>query len=141
MIRIQGLNELAQTLKAVAEKVPQQTKVITAKSGLDLQRRAKKDAPVDTGKLRQSINYESQDEGFTAVVTAGGAIAPYAPYVEFGTGGLVEVPDGWEGIAAEFKGEGKRTINLKPQPYLIPNWSVVSREYATELTKLIEKIR
>jgi hypothetical protein len=40
--------------------------------------------------------------------------------VEFGTGGTVNVPAGYEDFAMQFKGKGIRKINLKPRPYLIP---------------------
>lgn len=44
----------------------------------------------------------------------------YAPYVEFGTGGLVDVPAGVEGFAIKFKGQGIRQVNQRPQPFLFP---------------------
>jgi HK97 gp10 family phage protein len=73
--------------------------------------------PVDTGKLRQSITYEATRNGLGAIVTAN---APYAAFVEFGTGGSVLIPPGWEDVAIAFRGTGARTISMPPQPYLIP---------------------
>ena len=54
------------------------------------------------------------------IVYTVGSRLKYAPYVEFGTGGTVNVPAGYEDFAIQFKGKGIRKINLKPRPYLIP---------------------
>jgi len=133
-MRIEGLNELRNSLKRYAEKFPKETSDAIKEEGFNLQAMAKSDTPVDTGKLVQSINLEIEDEGFTAKVTAN---TPYAPYVEFGTGGEVQVPDGWEEIAAQFKGKGIRTINMKPQPYLVPNFVKVRRRLTERIRKKI----
>ena len=98
-----------------------------------MQAMAKSDAPADTGKLRQNIDIDNSEE-FTSKVTAN---VPYAPYVEFGTGGEVQIPDGWEEIAAQFKGKGIRTINMKPQPYLVPNFVKVRRRLTERIRKKI----
>jgi hypothetical protein len=45
---------------------------------------------------------------------------PYAPYVEFGTGGLVDVPVGLEAYAIQFKGAGVKQVNLPARPYFFP---------------------
>ena len=52
------------------------------KSALRIQRRAKERCPVDTGRLRASIQLKSYNNGLTMTV---GTIVKYAPYVEFGT--------------------------------------------------------
>lgn len=133
-MRIEGLNEFRNSLKRYAEKFPKETSDAIKEEGFNLQAMAKSDAPVDTGKLVQSINLEIEDEGLTAKVTAN---VPYAPYVEFGTGGEVQVPDGWEEIAAQFKGKGIWTINMKPQPYLVPNFVKVRRRLTERIRKKI----
>lgn len=72
-------------------------------------------APVDTGLLRVSITAESQGlSGAVATKT------PYAGYQEFGTGGEVDIPEGWEQIAEQYKGRGERTVNMSPQPFMNP---------------------
>jgi len=100
-------------------------------------RTAKKSVVVDTGNLRQSINYEAN--GKTISVYAN---AKYAPYVEFGTGGLVEFTDMSElGIpesyAMQFKGEGKREVNLPARPFF---FSSVRLEYKKLLERIGRKI-
>src|SRR5690606_1808703 len=69
--------------------------------------------PVDFGFLKNSIYKEAQ--GLTGEV---GARMNYAPYVEFGTGGLVDVPAGLEDYAIQFKGSRKKKLNLTARPFL-----------------------
>lgn len=135
-MRIEGLNEFRNSLKRYAEKFPKETSDAIKEEGFNLQAMAKSDTPVDTGKLVQSIAVDNSEE-FTSKVSAGSPYAPYAPYVEFGTGGEVHIPDGWEEIASKFKGKGIRTINMKPQPYLIPNFVKVRRRLTERIRKKI----
>lgn len=55
---------------------------IVAQNGAELQQRAQRKAPVDTGTLRRSIRLDIQDGGMTAEVSAN---TDYAAYVEYGT--------------------------------------------------------
>lgn len=136
-MKIEGLSRLKAILYAMANKVPQKTKLAVKKAGVNLQTNAKNDAPIDTGKLRQSISLKMSPDGYEAKVSAGGASAPYAPYIEFGTGGAVQIPTGWEDLAAEFRGKGVKTISLKPRPYLIPNFEKQAAELKKELEEII----
>ncbi len=87
------------------------------RAAMDIARLAKQNAPVDKGTLKQSIKSESK--GKTVEVIAG---AHYAPYVEFGTGGMVDLDDMLQlGIpasyAAQFKGKGIKEVNLPARPF------------------------
>ena len=87
------------------------------KSALEISRIAKKNVVVDSGNLKQSIKAEAK--GKTAEVVAR---AKYAPYVEFGTGGKVDLNDMLElGIpasyASQFKGKGIKDVNLPARPF------------------------
>jgi len=100
-------------------------------------RTAKKSVVVDTGNLRQSINFEANGKTISVY-----ASAKYAPYVEFGTGGMVEFTDMAElGIpesyAAQFKGEGKRNVNLPARPFF---FSAVRVEYKKLFDRISKKI-
>lgn len=52
---------------------------------------------------------QSYDDELAKLVggLAGNRAAYYAPYVEFGTRGKVDVPSGWEQIAKKYKGKSK----------------------------------
>lgn len=87
------------------------------RAAMDIARLAKQNAPVDKGTLKQSI--KSERKGKTVEVIAG---ANYAPYVEFGTGGMVDLDDMLQlGIpasyAAQFKGKGIKEVNLPARPF------------------------
>ena len=88
-------------------------------------------APVDLGILRSSINGEV--DGLNGVV---GTPITYAPYMEFGTGGLVDVPAGLEDYAIKFKGTGIKQVNIPPRPYLIPAFKKHTVIMMAELEKL-----
>lgn len=71
-------------------------------------------APEDTGHLVNSIGVE-QDEGETTVFVG----ASYAPYIEFGSGPLVSIPNGLEAEARQFFINGKGRTH--PQPFFFPS--------------------
>lgn len=88
-------------------------------------------APVDLGILKSSINGEV--DGMNAVI---GSTVRYSPYIEFGTGGLVDVPSGLEDYAMKFKGAGIKQVNLFPRPFLIPAFKKHTAKMIEELNKL-----
>lgn len=51
-------------------------------NGSEMQKKAQRNAPVDTGTLKRSIGIDISDGGMTATVEP---TAEYAPYVELGT--------------------------------------------------------
>ena len=97
---------------------------------------AKQRAPVDLGQLRQSIGNTNASVGNNRSFIF--ASAPYAAYVEFGTGGAVSVPKGFEEIAIKFKGRGIKKINLRPRPFLIPSYLIGLKSYGPKLVKTLE---
>ena len=100
-------------------------------------RTAKKSVVVDTGNLRQSINFEAN--GKTISVYAN---AKYAPYVEFGTGEGYDSQDMQqlgipESYADQFKGTDGRVVNLPARPFF---FSSVRLEYKKLLERIGKKI-
>jgi HK97 gp10 family phage protein len=99
----------------------------------------KKSAAVDTGNLRQSISYEAN--GKTISVYAN---AKYAPYVEFGTGGMYDSSDMQqlgipESYASQFRGDGKKNVNLPPRPFFFSAVRVEYKKLFDRISKKIEK--
>jgi HK97 gp10 family phage protein len=95
----------------------------------DISDDAKAKVPVDTAFLKDSITPTSND--LIGEVKVG---MHYAPYVEFGTGGLVDVPAGISVFALKFKGNGIKQVNLAPRPFLFP-------AYFANIEKLKERIK
>jgi phage gpG-like protein len=98
---------------------------------------AKQKVVVDLGQLRQSIGKTNASVGNNRSFIF--ASAPYAAYVEFGTGGAVSVPKGFEKIAIKFKGKGVKEINLRPRPYLIPSYLIGVAGYGKKLVSVLER--
>lgn len=109
------------------------------KTALDISRMAKQTAPVDSGSLKQSIKAERK--GKTVEIIAG---AHYAPYVEFGTGGSVDLNDMLQlGIpasyAAQFKGKGIRDVNLPARPFFFSSGRIGFKNLLNRLNGEIKK--
>ena len=95
--------------------------------------------PVDTGNLKESISYGAMPDN-----TYVEAVAVYAPYIEFGTGGLVNTNDAEElginpaMIKAMFSGKG-RDVNIKPQPYFFNSVREGFNDLLKRLKRTIKK--
>jgi hypothetical protein len=112
---------------------------------IDIQRNAKKSCVVGTpesvgkrvyfgARLRSSIFMQTMEDGMSGVVWTD---VPYAPYVEFGTGKMVEVPEGLEDFAWQFKGRGVREVNLKARPFLFPAWEISRMKFIENVKKIL----
>jgi len=101
---IKGLNDVLTSFKEMDKKIQIAVKNEVNASALKIQSDAKRLAPVNFGTLRNSIvlTEVSNQNGFVYSV---GSNLLYAPYVEFGTGGKVTIPSGYEDFAAQFKGK------------------------------------
>ena len=117
MAYLRNLGAVKAGFKIKAESVDKIVRQEVERAGRLGEAKAVSLAPVDLGKLKQSIHYEPTRRGFGARLTAN---VDYAAYQEFGTGGEVDIPEGFETLARKFKGKGERTINMPAQPYLIP---------------------
>ena len=95
---------------------------------------AKLKAPVDDSFLQNSINWKKENNLHYDV----GTKIPYAPFQEFGTGGLVNIQKGWEEMAEPFKGKGIRQVNLDPQPFMYPAYLAGKKTYSKQM-KLVVK--
>ena len=79
-IKIVGAEKLQAKLKK--NKTMNDVKHIVRHNGTELQAKAQRNAPIDTGNLKRSIGLEINDSGLTAESEA---TAAYAGYVEYGT--------------------------------------------------------
>lgn len=99
-IDLSGIPRLEKRLKDIENNLTVELAKELSASTLKIEKAAKRLAPVNMGTLRQSIHATSKDK-LTHYVEVG---ASYGAYVEFGTGGKVSVPAGYENYAATFKG-------------------------------------
>ena len=117
--RIEGLDALIKRLGKLSPQIAKEVAMEVNASALAIQSKARRAVVVDNGMLRNSIQLNEINKGDKIIYTVGSRLR-YAPYVEFGTGGLVSVPAGYEDFALQFKGKKGYKINLRPRPYLIP---------------------
>lgn len=135
---LKGLKDTLTKLKQFGKAMDVKIDAVTEANARELEANAKSYAPLDTAKLRQSIKtLKLGDKNYKVLANATG-LAPYAAYMEFGTGGLVEVPPELADIAIKFKGAGKRKINIQPRPYMYPALIKQRRVFLEDLKQLLE---
>jgi HK97 gp10 family phage protein len=120
--RIEGLDALIKRIGKLAPEIAKEVAMEVNASALAIQSKARRSVAsnsTDKGRLVGSIQLKEVNTGDKIIYTVGSRLK-YAPYVEFGTGGTVNVPAGYEDFAIQFKGKGIRKVNLRPRPYLIP---------------------
>lgn len=125
-----GVKELMKGMKDLEKNLVKALDDEINASGQTIAKDAKRAVPRDTGLLASAISLERKKELDYEVV----AQRHYAPYVEFGTGGLVDVPEGLEDYAIQFKGAGIRQVNLPARPFLFP-------AYEEERKKLMDRLK
>jgi len=137
-MEIKGINTVIANIKRYGAEATKDIEGITELVARNIEKNAKVNAPANFGKLGQSIQAVKFDN-LSWKIEAGGVIAPHAPFVEFGTGGLVEVPTELKEQAIKFKGKGIRKVNLRARPYLYPALLQGRIEYLDKLKKLLKK--
>jgi HK97 gp10 family phage protein len=130
-VNLSGLKDVEGKLNKLSLIMTDVSNEINA-SALKIYTDAKREVKVDNSTLRSSIAINPDSKG--SLTYSVEARAKYAPYVEFGTGGLVDVPAGYEDFAIQFKGKGIRKVNLRARPFLIP-------AFEQEKPKLIKRLK
>jgi HK97 gp10 family phage protein len=137
-MEIKGLNTVLSNLRKYGQEAEKDIEAVTEQVARNIEKYAKQNAATDLGKLGQSIQ-AVKDTPLNWAIEAGGVLAPYAPFVEFGTGGLVEVPTELQEQAIKFKGQGIKKINLRARPFLYPALLRGRAEYLDKLKKVLSK--
>lgn len=125
-----GIQQLLKDIDKYGKRVKKEIDLEIEASARTIERNAKRAAPVDMGFLRNSISSKKEQELVYEIVVQ----RYYGAYVEFGTGGLVDVPPGLEQYALQFKGDGIRQVNLPARPFLFP-------AYEAERVLLVKRIK
>lgn len=152
-ITVKGLKEAIDKLGEYAETAKFEVKEELMAAARDISREAqqrlstinvsangKNYSGIDTGNLKSSFTTPMFTAEYTVQFTVQ---AKYAPYIEFGTGNLF-VSTGeeiWDEIAKQFKGRGKKRINLPPRPYLRPSVNRIMPIYEKKLKTILEEPR
>ena len=114
-IEVQGAKALIKGLKKLSTDARSIVEEEIEIGVQDIRTDAVANAPVDTGLLRASITAQSQGlEGEVATNV------PYAGFMEFGTGGEVNIQPGWEDIAEQYRGKGNQDGQYQAAPVHVP---------------------
>lgn len=108
-IKIVGMQKLQKKLKKNVNM--DDVKRVVRHNGAEMQEKAQRNAPVDTGHLKRSIGLEITDGGMSTEVEP---TAEYAPYVELGT---------------RF---------MEAQPYLKPAFDEQKEKFEKDMKKLVK---
>ena len=125
-VKVSGINALISGLDQYSEQIQLKIQDEVKDWANRVEADAKRDTPVDTGALKNSIRAVLGANGLTWIVKVGGINAVnYAPYVVFGTGSFVNQAFlqeyGLVQYASQFKGKGERTVNLPMRDFLYRN--------------------
>ena len=122
-LQVQNIKGVTNAINKYGKDAEDEIKSVTKITAQEVEETAKSIAQSkkiwDKGTLVQSIQTLGKvaDKGFTWVVAA---LQPYSAYHEFGTGGRVNIPEGWNTMAAQFKGKGIKTVNIQARPFMYP---------------------
>jgi len=136
---IVGTDALLKKFKSFGEEGERKFEQVTKVAAEDIKEGAKQRVVVGKyqgGSLRQSIATEEKTKLSFRIYAA----EKYAAFVEFGTGGLVDIPAGWENLASKFRGKGIKQINLPARPYLYPAFKEGSKQYVKDLNSQLKKL-
>ncbi|MFZ5688673.1 MAG: HK97-gp10 family putative phage morphogenesis protein [Bacillota bacterium] len=91
-VEVQGGGKLAKIFAQASEQATNAAEKALLKGALLVERDAKQNTPVDTGRLRASITHRLSGAGTERVVVEIGTATEYAPFVEFGTTKMTAQP-------------------------------------------------
>jgi hypothetical protein len=137
------LTKGAVAFEALAKALPKKVDDVLNANALEIEGKAKRAAPANTGMLRRSIKANTE-KPLVKHITAN---VNYAAYVEFGTGKYAAdyvsgLPAEYADYAAGFKGS-KRIIKngMYPRPYLIPSLINQIPQLKTDLINLLNLLK
>lgn len=137
-VSLSGIKGLEKALKGKSDALVKGVDMEIKASVLEINQQQKSLAPVDFGALRSSLKW-AKTAPLTFELVSSGAGSSYAPYQEFGTGGLVRIPQGLEAEASQYKGKGIRQINMRPQPFFFApafaEWNKLKKRIEKMLNK------
>ena len=133
---IKGLDKVYKDFAKLSQEVHKKVGLVTREKAKEIAVDASQRAPKDLGDLHKNISYEKVDDTFNYKIFAR---EKYSAYVEFGTGGMVKVPNELKEIAIQFKGKGVKEVNLPARPFLYPAFVKGRQQYLEDLNDLLNK--
>ena len=131
-----NISKLLSQISAFGHDANRLAVAVTNSTAEDIANQAKLRAPVDQGQLRQSIGKTTARVGYNRSFFFSNA--PYAAYVEFGTGDGVRIPNGFSYLAEPFRGKKNRKRDYGAKPFFIPSYLEGIQQYPKTLRKVLE---
>ena len=140
--QVKGLSQLLKDLQSFGEDGTRLAVAITNATAETIANEAKLRAPVGlSGQLRQSIGKTTaRVKPIVYNISYVFANAPYAPYINWGTGGLVSVTPEFAEYAMTFKGAGIKKINIPATGFLTIPYAENAKKYPLDLEKAFNKL-
>lgn len=138
-MEVKGIDKVIANLRKYGKEAEKEIAFETETAARNIELYAVNTVVANFGKLGQSIKAVKQTELNWRITANETGLAPYCAYVEFGTGGLVQVPNELKQQAFLFKGKGIKEVNLRARPYLYPALLRGRKEYLKELKKLLKE--
>lgn len=135
--RIDGVSQTKRLLLSLVPRAKAELRQLTVDTAIAMTADAQSHAAVDTGELVRSIHFTLTNGGLGFILIAD---ADHWAYVEFGTGGLVDIPTGYEALAAAYRGRGIRQVNLPARPFMIPAYVAHSALYLSNVKRILPRI-
>jgi len=137
-MELKGFDKVVANLKKYGKEAEKDIEAATETAARNIELYAKTNVAANFGKLGGSILAKEITPTSWIVRADSDGLAPYAAYVEFGTGGLVQVPNELKEQAWLFKGKGIKEVNLRARPYLYPALLRGRKEYLKALKDLLK---
>ncbi|RZJ86314.1 MAG: HK97 gp10 family phage protein [Chryseobacterium sp.] len=135
-MKVKGFDSLIRKLKKLPNQAQSEVKNEIRDAADMIVMDAGDAAPVDLGYLKNSIRNFPRQGGFNYEVNVG---ARYSPFVEFGTGTEVDVPEEIKDYAYQFKGGNKRQINIPARPFFFPAYFKHRDELIENLKDMLKR--
>lgn len=132
-IQLRGIKGINEALKRKDKALTQGVSKAVETSVININKEQVRRAPIDMGTLRQRTTWAKMGELDFRMISD----TEYAPFQEFGTGGLVDIPAGLEAYASKFKGKGIRQVNMRPQPFFFAPFFEGRKKLIEQIKKLL----
>lgn len=135
-VNLLGMNKVQEAIKRKDKALNAALSAEISATLTEINNKQKQLAPVDKGFLRSSLHVVKVTPLDQGIISSGPG-SSYAPYQEFGTGGLVDIPQGLEAEASQFKGKIGRQVNMRAQPFFFPPFFEEKPKFLDRVEKLI----
>lgn len=140
-VKVTGLKKTIDSLRKFGDESDKHIRTAVYSTAQSFEQNAKNLAPVNKivgygGTLKGNIAASKVTDTHYQIVSG----ELYSAYMEFGTGGLVVVPEVFKQIAETWRGAGIKKINIQPQPFMYPSYLKAKVQLPKELNDALNRL-